>query len=190
MQPTDDAAHSEELTRLMRAWQGGDLAARARLFDLVYARVRTIAARSAREHGAITLTPTELAHESLLRLLGAEATWADRRHFFHVVAQATRHVLVDHVRRRQAVKRGEGQEALTLGAAASAPADAAEGALLRVDQALEALAAADARRARIVELIYFGGYSREEVAGALEISLPTVDRDLRFARAWLKAELA
>ena len=141
----------------------------------------------ARQSGA-TLTPTELAHESLVRLLGAEVAWEDRRHFFHVVAQATRQVLVDRARKRLADKRGAGEEALSLSQAEHVGAPM-EGELLRVDEALSALGAEDARQARIVELIYFGGFSREDVAQALETSLSTVDRDLRFARAWLKDAL-
>jgi RNA polymerase sigma factor (TIGR02999 family) len=187
--PLPDEPTRQELTRLMRAWQGGDAQARSRLFDLVYDRVRAIAAQSIRRQGGATLTPTELAHESLLRLLDADAGWADRRHFFHVVAQATRQVLVDHARRRLAGKRGSGAEAVTLSEADALATDDPDARLLRVSEALEALAAQDARRAQIIELTYFGGFSREEIAAALEVSVGTVDRDLRFGRAWLKVEL-
>lgn len=179
-----------EVTRLLRAWQEGDAAARERLMSLVYDRVRAIAAQSLQRQSASTLTPTELAHEALLRLLGADAGWADRRHFFHVVAQATRQVLVDHARKRLAEKRGAGSEALPLSQAEGVGRDDRDADLVRVDEALCELAANDARQARIIEMTYFGGFAREEIAQALETSISTVDRDLRFARAWLKDALS
>lgn len=183
----DSAPHV--LTRLLRAWQDGDAGARERLMSLVYDRIRAIAAQSLQRQAGSTLTPTELAHEALVRLLGSEAAWEDRRHFFHVVAQATRQVLVDRARKRLADKRGAGDEALPLSEAEHVGAELDQ-ELVRVDDALSALGANDARQARIVELTYFGGFSREEVAQALETSVSTVDRDLRFARAWLKDALS
>jgi RNA polymerase sigma-70 factor (ECF subfamily) len=183
----DTAQH--EVTRLLRAWQHGDTEAREQLMALVYDRVRAIAAQSLQRQSGATLTPTELAHEALMRLLGSEVTWADRRHFFHVVAQATRQVLVDRARRRLSEKRGSGAEALPLSQAEGVGRDDRDGDLVRVDEALSELAATDARQARIVELTYFGGFGREEIASALELSVSTVDRDLRFARAWLKDAL-
>lgn len=179
-----------ELTGLMRSWQGGDASAGDQLFALVYPRVRAIAAKALRGGCDNTLTPTELAHEALLRLIGDEADWRDRHHFFHVVAQATRQILVDHARRRLAEKRGGGAQALPLSAAEGVSQPEDEAGLLRVDEALQALAGVDPRRARIVELVYFGGFSRAEIALALDISEGTVDRDLRFARAWLKQALS
>jgi RNA polymerase sigma-70 factor (ECF subfamily) len=178
-----------DVTRLLRAWQSGDAVARETLMAMVYSKVRAIAAQSLRRAPGASLTPTELAHEALLRLLDAEASWEDRRHFFHVIAQATRQVLVDAARRRLADKRGGGVEALDLDQA-QAIASPAQGAdILRVNDALDALAASDERRARVIELTYFGGFDRNEIAAALEVSVPTVDRDLRFARAWLKDAL-
>lgn len=188
MGPSDDPLARHQLTAMIRAWQGGDLDARERLVALAYDRVRAIAAQSIRRQGGATLSPTELAHESLLRLLGAEASWEDRRHFFHVVAQATRQVLVDHARRRLAGKRGEGAEAVTLGEADRHATDPDE-RLVRITEALGALGESNPRRAQIVELTYFGGFSREEIAAALEVSVGTVDRDLRFARAWIQDQL-
>src|SRR5690606_21656231 len=112
------------------------------------------------------------------------------RHFFHVVAQATRQVLVDRARKRLAGKRGGGVEALPLSQAEGVGEEARDGDLVRIDEALSELAVADARQARIVELTYFGGFGREAIAAALDLSVSTVDRDLRFARAWLKDALA
>ena len=151
--------------------------------------MRAIAAQSLQQQAGSTLTPTELAHEALVRLLGTDVAWADRRHFFHVVAQATRQVLVDRARKRLADKRGAGGEAVPLSQAEHIGVDFDQ-ELVRVDDALSALGANDARQARIVELTYFGGFSNEEVAQALETSVSTVERDLRFARAWLKVALS
>jgi RNA polymerase sigma-70 factor, ECF subfamily len=182
-------AERAELTGLMRAWQAGDAGAGEQLLSLVYPRVRAIAAQALRGRADATLAPTELAHEALLRLLGDQPDWQDRQHFFHVVAQATRQILVDHARRRLADKRGGGQAHLPLSAAEHASQPDQASVLLRVDEALSELATLDPRRARIVELVYFGGFSRPEIAQALAISEGTVDRDLRFARAWLKQAL-
>lgn len=156
---------------------------------LVYRRVRAIANQSLQRHATASMTPTELAHEALIRLLGGGANWADRRHFFHVVAQATRQVIVDHARRRLSDKRGAGQAALPLSQVADIPTSDPDNDVLRVDEAIAALAQEDPRQAHVVELSYFGGFSRDEISAALDISLATVDRDLRFARAWLKQAL-
>lgn len=181
---------SSDLTALLRRWQEGDTDARERLMGLVYDRVRAIAAQSLQRQDGSTLTPTELAHEALMRLLGAEANWVDRRHFFHVVAQATRQVLVDRARKRLSEKRGAGAEALPLSQAEGVGRADRDEDLVRVDEALSELGANDPRQARIIEMTYFGGFAREEIAEALELSVSTVDRDLRFARAWLKVALS
>jgi RNA polymerase sigma factor (TIGR02999 family) len=183
-----DPGNDADLTAMIRAWQAGDLAARERLIEEAYARVRRIAAQSIAAQGGATMSPTDLAHESLLRLLGADASWEDRRHFFHVVAQASRQVLVDHARRRQAAKRGAGLEPATLGEADRQAPDA-DDQLVRISDALDALAEADPRRAKVIDLTYFGGFTRDEVAGAIGVSTRTVDWDLRFARAWLKEQI-
>jgi RNA polymerase sigma factor (TIGR02999 family) len=188
MSASRDAGNDADLTALIRAWRDGDLDARERLIDEAYARVRRIAAQAIAAQGGATISPTELAHESLLRLLGANADWEDRRHFFHVVAQASRQVLVDHARRRQAAKRGAGAELATLGEAERHAPDPDE-RLIRISDALETLASADPRRAKVVDLTYFGGFTRDEVAAAIGVSTRTVDLDLRFARAWIREQL-
>lgn len=186
------SAHSpeHEITRLLDGWRDGDVAARSAVIEQVYATVRAIAAHSLRaQHGA-TMATTELAHEALLRLLGAEPNWADRRHLFHVVAQATRQVLVDAARKRLAGKRGAGLRHVEFDSAAEISAGNDDLILVRIDDALKDLASDEPRRARMVELVYFGGFSRAEIAAAMELSEGTVDRDLRLARAWLKLALA
>lgn len=178
-----------EITRLLAAWRGGDADAREALMQRVYANVRAIAAQSLRNMPGATLSATDLAHEALLRLLGSELDWADRRHFFHVAAQATRQVLVDAARRRLADKRGGDVQRVEFEEALALPTPESDEVLLRIDDALRDLAANDARRAQTIELVYFGGLSRPEVAAALDVSEGTVDRDLRLARAWLKTAL-
>jgi RNA polymerase sigma-70 factor (ECF subfamily) len=187
---SEPSAPDVDLTALIRRWQGGDHVAREELMRLAYDRVRAIAAQSLQRQDGSTLTPTELAHEALMRLLGAEAGWVDRRHFFHVVAQATRQVLVDRARKRLTEKRGAGGEAVPLSQAEGFGRLDRDADLVRVDEALSELVRHDPRQGRIIELTYFGGFSREEIADALETSVSTVDRDLRFARAWLKEALA
>ena len=172
----------------MRAWQSGDATAAERLFELVYPRVRAIANRAMQGAANGSITPTDLAHDALLRLIDDVPDWHNRRHFFHVVAQAARQILVDRARRRFAEKRGHGNAPVSL-SAADAVQSGGDDSLLRVDDALADLATLDPRRARIVEMVYFGGFSRVEIASALDVSEGTVDRDLRFARAWLRQAL-
>ncbi len=182
--------HGEhEVTRLIALWRAGDGGARELLMERVYANVRAIAAQSLRKMPNATLSATDIAHEALIRMLGTEANWENRKHFFHVAAQATRQVLVDAARKRLADKRGGGAERVELDEAlgVSSPGNSAD--LLRIDSALHELSSADARRAQMIELVYFGGLSRAEVAATLAVSEGTVDRDLRLARAWLKTAL-
>lgn len=157
--------------------------------ERVYANVRSIAAQSLRRMPGATLSATDLAHEALIRMLGADADWENRRHFYHVAAQATRQVLVDAARKRLADKRGGGVERVDLDSIHDLAAPGNDDDLLRIDAALRELYASDTRRAQTVELVYFGGLTRPEVAAALEVSEGTVDRDLRLARAWLRDAL-
>ncbi|MBX3687957.1 ECF-type sigma factor [Dokdonella sp.] len=184
-----DAASDHDITRLLVAWRGGDVQAREALMQRVYANVRAIAMQSLRNMPGATLSATDLAHEALLKLLGSNLDWADRRHFYHVAAQATRQVLVDAARKRLADKRGAGAEHVEIDAAIDLAANAGDDQLVRIDEALSELALNDQRRAQTIELVYFGGLSRPEVAAALAVSEGTVDRDLRLARAWLKTAL-
>lgn len=185
---SSDAEH--DITRLIAAWHAGDDGAREALVERVYANVRAIAANSLHQMPGATLTPTDLAHEALIRLLGADASWEDRRHFYRVAAQATRQILVDAARQRLAAKRGSGAERVDIEAAYEVADDREDANLLRLDDALRDLERKDARRAQTVELTYFGGLSRIEVAAALDISEATVDRDLRLARAELRDAIA
>jgi len=182
--------NADDLTGLLIEWGQGDKAALDRLTPLVYDEIRRIAHRYVqREREGQTLQTTALVNEAYLRLAGsANITWQNRAHFYAVTAQVMRRILIDHARRRQYVKHGgETQRvafevAISEGGLMSQPR-AAE--LLALDEALEELARLDSRKSRVVELRYFGGLSLEETAKVLEVSLMTVRRDWRAAKAWL-----
>jgi len=171
-------------TELTQAWRDGELAARDRLVGLVYDEVRAIARRQLALHSEATLRPTELAHEALMRVLQQTGEWESRRHLLNVIALATRQVLIDSARRRHAQKR-DGGIATDLESAEAVAAPET----LRLDESLHALAEADARAAEVISLTYFTGLDRLEIAGLLDVSASTVDRALRFGRAWLKDAL-
>ena len=178
-----------EVTQLIASWRAGDEGAREALMSLVYANVRAIAGQSLRQMPGATLSATDLAHEALIRMLGGEAPWESRKHFYRVVAQATRQVLVDSARKRMSHKRGSGAVHVELDAALNLGSEQSDGTLMRLDGALNDLADSHARRAQMIELVYFAGLNRIEVAATLDVSEGTVDRDLRLARAWLRTAL-
>ena len=179
------AAERPDLTAMLQA-AGGDAAMLDALFPLVYAELKRLAraARAGRAHE--TLCTTGLVHEAYLKLApSAAGGWQGRAHFFGVAARAMRQLLVDAARRRARAKRGGGEWAVTFDEAAhAAPTRGDE--LLALDEALDRLAALDARQARVVELRFFAGLTSQETAGVLGVSVPTVERDWRAARAWLR----
>ena len=156
------------------------------LRPLVYDELREMARRRLRvEHGAVTLSPTELVHEAWLRLAHpAGITERGRAYFFAAAAQAMRRIVVDYARRRRRDKRGGGRAAVTLDDAL-ALADGGDEALLELDEALRQLATIAERPARVVECRFYGGLDIEETALALGVTTRTVNRDWAFARAWL-----
>lgn len=184
----------QDITSLLRAWRGGDIQSRDRLVEAVYATLRQIAAaRLAGTPDSVTLRPTVLVHEAVLRMLQQETDYSDRIHFFALVSLKMRDVLVDFARSRASIKRGGGQSDVTLSwvdRAVSAQGASAEHEVLALHQALLRLGEHDQRAANAIVLTYFGGMKRDEVALALDVSPATLDRDLRFARAWLSRELA
>jgi RNA polymerase sigma factor (TIGR02999 family) len=174
-----------DVTLLLGAMSRGDAAARDRLFGLVYGELMGLARGHLSRAGTVSLDPTALLHEASLRLLEAgRAAPASRKLFFGYASAVMRNVVVDYVRARSAGKRGGGQRAVTL--------DTARGlempdhrSVVDLDEALAALERVDGRASRVVTLRYFGGLSEGEVAEQLSISVPTVKRDWRKARAFL-----
>ena len=179
------------VTELLRAWGQGDAQALEHLTPLVYQELRRIAGRyMARERRDHTLQATALVNEAYLRLVDAkEVSWHDRAHFFAISSQTMRRILVDFARARRSRKRGSGAKALPL--EESLAVQGQPGAdLVALDDALNALATADPRKSRVVELRFFGGLSVEETAEVLKVSPETVKRDWKLARAWLLRELS
>jgi RNA polymerase sigma factor (TIGR02999 family) len=176
-----------EVTQLLDAVGRGESKAAERLLPLVYDELRQLAAqRLAQETPGQTLQATALVHEAYLRLVGQdqEQEWDSRAHFFAAAAEAMRRILVDAARRKRRLKRGGDGQRVGLEAVepqAKSPFDD----VLAVHEALQALAQEDAKKAKLVELRFFGGMSIEEAAGCLEISRATASRHWNYARAWL-----
>jgi RNA polymerase sigma-70 factor (ECF subfamily) len=177
---------SDNLTGLLHQWREGDKAALDRLTPLVYDELRRIAHRYVqRERDGHTLQTTALVNEAYLRLAEQQKVdWQNRAHFFAVTAQVMRHILIDHARRRRYAKHGGEVRRVSIEDAAKMSMQRAS-ELMALDEALDELAKLDQRKSRVVELRYFGGLSLEETADVLEISLMTVRRDWRAAKAWL-----
>ena len=177
-----------DITALLKDWSGGDREALERLMPVVYAELRRLAAAHLRaERPDHTLQPTALVHEAYLRLQGQRSVeWANRSHFFGIAARIMRRILVDHARKRRALKRDAAALRLTTGepgAADRAPE------LIALDTALTNLERLDPQQARVVELRFFGGMTVEETAESAGISPATVKREWRTARAWLRREM-
>jgi RNA polymerase sigma factor (TIGR02999 family) len=183
-------AESTSVTELLLAYRGGDREAFDRMVPLLYDDLRRIAhAQLRRGRRGNTLATTVLVHEVYLKMADQKRLDVrDRGHFLAISAHAMRQVIADHARRRTAAKRGGKDEPIALDDAPQLAETEARW-LLDVDQALERLAARHPRMARVVECRFFAGYSEEETAAALDVSLRTVQRDWMKARAWLKEEL-
>ena len=179
-----------DVTLLLREWGDGDRDALDRLVPLLYGHLLDMARRRlSGEHGPVSVNTTALVHEAYIRLVDVKtARFRDRAHFLAMASRVMRRVLVDHARARSAAKRGAGaiavelRDDLLVGEAQARP-------LTELDDALKRLEEVDERQARILEQRYFGGLSLEETAEAIGVSLATVKRELRFARAWLADEL-
>ena len=179
-----------EVTRILERAQQGDPKAAGELLPLVYDELRLLAAhKMASEAPGHTLQPTALVHEAFLRLTNnGQPQWQNRAHFYGVAARLMRQILVDYARRHRTRKRGGELEKLPLDAVlAFTPEKSTE--LIMLDQALERLSQFDERQARIVEMKFFGGLSMEEIAGVLDVSTKTANRDWTMARAWLHQEI-
>lgn len=180
---------SSSVTRLLVDWRGGRQSAMDELMPIVYDELHRIAAGfMRRENSGHTLQATAVVNQAYLKLIDADIDWQDRAHFFAIAARTMRRLLVDHAKGRNRDKRGGGAAALTLNE--DIMGDQGSGVdIIELDMALSKLAEIDERKSRIVELYFFGGLNYEETAAVLEVSAATVDRDLRFAKAWLHREL-
>jgi RNA polymerase sigma factor (TIGR02999 family) len=187
---------ANEITTLLKAWGRGDPTAFDRLMPLVYQQLRRLASGYMRhERGGHELQTTALVHEAYIRLAAADdPDLQNRSHFYAVAARVMRRILVESARKRSSAKRGGGvvreehPEDIDFDAFV-APESERAAELCALDDALSALASIDARRARVIELRYFGGFSVEETANVLHVSPQTVMRDWRLARAWLTRTL-
>jgi RNA polymerase sigma factor (TIGR02999 family) len=185
-----DTPSPSEITELLRAWGGGDEAALARLTPLVYDKLHRIArGYLRRERAGHSLQATELINEVYVKLVDLNSVeWQDRAHFFALSARLMRRILVDFARsrpRRLGVREGERvefEETLVVPVAR-------EAVLVAVDDALLSMEKTYPRQSRVVELRYYGGLTGEEIAEVLKVSVETVNRDWKFARAWLRREL-
>lgn len=180
------------ITELLKGWRGGDEEALGALTEAVHNELRRCAGRYlARRSGNHTLQPTALINEAWIRLIAQSEPplCENRSHFFGLAARLMRLVLIDHARARNAAKRGRAVERINLDAidvfSPDRPAD-----ILEVSEALDRLTRQDERKARIIEMRYFGGMTREEIAEALGLSVATIKRDLRLGEAWLARFMA
>jgi RNA polymerase sigma factor (TIGR02999 family) len=180
----------QEVTNLLVRWGSGDRNALDALTPLVYNELRRLAkAYLRRERPDHTLEGTALVHEAYLRLIDQRGVeWRSRNHFYALAAELIRRILVDHARAKVAAKRGGANVKLSLDEAL-APAEERDLNLIALDDALKALAAADEKQSRIIELRYFAGLTIEETAQVLQISPATVKREWTTAKAFLKREM-
>lgn len=186
---------SQEITLLLRAWNGGDEAALEALTPLVYQELHRLAHRHlARERGDVSLQTSALVNEAYLRLVDVkQVNWQNRAHFFGVSARLMRQILVDFARQRDSLKRGGEVSVVGLEDTPNQGLDIAQtrsADLVALDDALNVLSTLNERQSQIVELRFFGGLTEEEIAEVLHVSERTVRSDWRVARAWLQRELA
>ena len=183
-------AECSETTQLLRAWASGDESALEQLTPRVYAELRRIAGHFMQdEQPGRTIQTTALVHEAYLKLIDVtNVDWQHRAHFFAVSAQIMRHILLDQARRRVAAKRGGAAPRVNLNEVPDIGSGRAR-ELIALDDALNALAKVDQRKARVIELRFFAGLSVEDTAEVLKVSPDTVKRDWKMARAWLLTEL-
>ena len=181
---------THDITRMLADWNAGDQNALNRLIELVYPELRRVARqRLVNRHHGESLESAALANEAYLKLVRSGGIRCeDRVHFLALCSQIMRRIVVDHARRRGFAKRGGNAPRVPLDEVLLV-AEARGVEVLALDEALSALAQIDARKSRLVELRYFGGLSNEEAAEVLRVSVDTVKRDWRMARAWLLAEL-
>jgi RNA polymerase sigma factor (TIGR02999 family) len=188
----------EQITRLLVDWSNGDESALDRLMPLVYQELRRLARHYMRnEHLGQTLQTTALVHEAYLRLGDyKEIKWQERAHFFAVASQVMRRVLVEHARARKRIKRGGNERTLSLDAETFTLADPSSASpkqlldMLALDEAMTKLETFDPRKTKVIEMRFFAGMDNKEIAHVLKVHPNTVKRDVDFAEAFLRRELA
>jgi RNA polymerase sigma factor (TIGR02999 family) len=183
-------AAQHEVTELLRRWRSGDKQALDKLTPLVYGELHRLAHQYiGRERPGHTLQTTALVNEAYVRLVDQkDVEWQSRAHFFAVSAQVMRHILVDYARQRASAKRGGEFEKVELDGEAMVSCErAAE--LVALDEAMRTLHGLYPRRSKVVELRYFGGLNNKEASEVLKVSEATIERDWRFAKAWLYREM-
>lgn len=184
-----DAALRGDITVVLNQAVGGDAQARERLYKLLYAELLRLARSHLAGGSPVSLNPSVMVHEAYLRMLRREAVpMRDRRAFFAYASSVMHSVLIDHVRERRAEKRGGGEAPITLDTGVLSKAIAAED-FTRLNDALQSLRQVDARCFQVVEMRYFAGMTEEDIAEELAVSVPTVKRDWRKARAFLFEQL-
>ena len=186
----DQTPNSHEITELLQAWSRGDSEALDKLIPLVDRELKKIAhAYMRKERPGHILQTTALVDEALLRLIRAEKiNWDNRKQFYGLIAYRMRQILVDHARRQ--ITAGGTRIAQVGVSEADTLTDKVSEEVLRLHEALTQLATFDARKAKVVELRYFGGYTYDEIAKTLDVSKPTVERDWHIARKWLRNEIS
>ena len=176
------------LTELLQAWQQGDQDAFGSVMRHVNGELQRMALSRLRGADTPSLAAGDLLNDAVLKLMGNTPHWRDRSHFFATVAVTMRSILVDHARARAADTRGGQWQRVTYTLAdVGEESNAAD--LLTLDALLTRLEKVDARAFQVLQLTYFGGLAREEIAALLALSVPTIDRELKFARAWLSTQL-
>ena len=179
-----------EVTKLLRDINSGNEQALDVLMPLVYERLRVLAASSLRaERPDHTLRATALVHEAYLSLVNAEVRWEDRRHFYAVAARMMRRILVDHARAHKRQKRGAGAAHVSLEDAVVVSPEISTD-VIQLDESIRRLEELDARKAEIIEMLFFGGLTYEEIGAVLGTSVATVHRELKLAKAWLYRDMS
>jgi RNA polymerase sigma factor (TIGR02999 family) len=186
-------ANMNNVTVLLNAIERGERQAAEDLLPLVYDELRKLASqRLIHESPGQTLQATALVHEAYVRLIGDSQSegdvWDHRGHFFAAAAEAMRRILIENARRKQSMKHGGQRQRLELDDVQS-PVEDRDEKLLALDEALQKFATVDARKAELVQLRFFGGFTVEEAAKVLKISVATAERDWTYAKAWLHCEM-
>jgi RNA polymerase sigma factor (TIGR02999 family) len=188
---TTPRSTQQAVTQLLGEWSNGDEGALGKLFPLMHPELHRLAHHyMSRERTGHTLQTTAVLNEAYLQLVdNTKPAWQGRTHFIAAAAQIMRHIMVDHARKHHSLKRGGGALKVTMDEAALVTETRSQ-ELLDLDEALERLAAQDARKSQIVELRYFGGLTVGETAEFLKLSQRTVEREWTAAKAWLYRELS